>query len=35
MVRVRDYDAAHNHWIVEDVWPSAELAETEGGTGCN
>ena len=35
MVRVRDYDAAHNHWIVEDVWPSAELAETEGRTGCN
>ena len=35
MVRVRDYDAAHNRWIVEDVWPSAELAETEGGTGCN
>ena len=35
MVRVRDYDAAHNHWIVEDVWPAAELAETEGGTGCN
>ena len=35
MVRVRDYDAAHNRWIVEDVWPAAELAETEGGTGCN
>ena len=35
MVCVRDYDAAHNRWIVEDVWPSAELAETEGGTGCN
>ena len=35
MVRVRDYDAAHNRWIVEDVWPSAAGAETEGGTGCN
>ena len=22
MVHVRDYDAAHNRWIVEDVWPS-------------
>ena len=23
MVRVRDYDATRNHWIVEDVWPAA------------
>ena len=22
MVRVRDYDATRNHWIVEDVWPA-------------
>ena len=22
MVRVRDYDAAENRWMVEDVWPA-------------
>ena len=27
MVRVRDYDAAANRWIVEDVWPVATGAK--------
>ncbi len=27
MVRVRDYDAAANRWIVEDVWPVAAKAK--------
>ena len=36
MVRVRDYDAAANRWIVEDVWPVAtgtkRTATTASGT---
>ena len=31
MVRVRDYDATRNRWIVEDVWPSP--AAGTAGTG--
>ena len=31
MVRVRDYDAAANRWIVEDVWPVATGGEAEDG----
>ena len=30
MVRVRDYDAAANRWIVEDVWPVATGAKRRG-----
>ena len=33
MVRVRDYDAAANRWIVEDVWPVATGAKRKAAAG--
>ena len=34
MVRVRDYDAAENRWVVEPIWPdSAAAPETVEGAG--
>ena len=34
MVRVRDYDATSNRWIVEDVWPSPPAGATAASERC-